>query len=108
MNPAGITAFYGAFDLDTCIAELRPAVGNVVVSARFELTEPLCVLDITQFQKPQVKLGLFERRGAILDDHIIGHEGVMLVDFDVIDVPPLAGMHLGNTVVPHLLAERLP
>jgi hypothetical protein len=66
MNPAGITAFYGAFDLDTCIAELWPAVGSLVVGARFELTEPLCVLDITQFQKPQIRPGLFEKNQVCL------------------------------------------
>ncbi|KZL23327.1 RES family NAD+ phosphorylase [Pseudovibrio sp. WM33] len=49
MNPSGILAFYGAFDLDTCVAELRPAVGETVIAAKFELTRPILVLDTTKF-----------------------------------------------------------
>lgn len=33
MNPSGVTCFYGAFELETCIAELRPAVGLTIVGA---------------------------------------------------------------------------
>lgn len=49
MNPSGISALYGAFDLETCIAELRPAVGETVIAAKFELTRPILVLDTTKF-----------------------------------------------------------
>lgn len=49
LNPSGIQAFYGAFDLPTCIAELRPSVGGRVMSAQFALTRPICVLDTTRF-----------------------------------------------------------
>lgn len=49
LNPSGIAAFYGAFDLETCVAELRPTVGSVVMAARFAITEPICVLDTTRF-----------------------------------------------------------
>ena len=54
MHPAGIQAFYGAFDIETCIAELRPPVGGTVIAARFTPTRPLVVLDTTRFdQRPQ-------------------------------------------------------
>jgi hypothetical protein len=59
MNPAGILAFYGAFNLDTCIAELRPSVGSVVIGARFEITKPLCVLDTSLFEAPPKKTNIF-------------------------------------------------
>jgi hypothetical protein len=49
MNSSGIWAFYGAFDIDTCIAELRPAVGETVISAKFNLSRPILVLDTTKF-----------------------------------------------------------
>lgn len=56
MNPSGILTFYGAFDLDTCVAELRPAVGESVISAQFSLTRPILVLDTTQFSgKPKAE-----------------------------------------------------
>ncbi|MNS80276.1 RES domain protein [compost metagenome] len=53
LNPSGIAAFYGAFDRQTCHAELRPAVGSIVVSAQFALTSPICVLDTTRFAAPE-------------------------------------------------------
>jgi hypothetical protein len=59
MNPAGISTFYGAFDLETCIAELRPSVGSYVMGAKFTITEPLCVLDTTLFQSPPKDINIF-------------------------------------------------
>ena len=53
LNPSGIAAFYGSFDRQTCHAELRPAVGSIMVSARFELLAPICVLDTTRFAAPE-------------------------------------------------------
>lgn len=54
LNPAGVVGFYAAFDLPTCIAELRPAVGSVVIAAEFAITESICVLDTTRFEaKPK-------------------------------------------------------
>jgi RES domain-containing protein len=61
MNPSGIQAFYGAFDIDTCVAELRPAVGTIVASAEFEITEELWVLDMTQFTAPLKEPNLFAK-----------------------------------------------
>lgn len=45
MNPEGVPAFYGAFERNTCIAELRPPVGGTVVSGKFKLTRPMRVLN---------------------------------------------------------------
>jgi hypothetical protein len=52
MNSAGIATFYGGFNLNTCIAELRPVVGSVIVGAEFRLTRPIYVLDTTKFVAP--------------------------------------------------------
>lgn len=52
MNAAGVAAFYGAFDFGTCVAEIRPAVGAIVVGAAFNVTRPITVLDLTRFEKP--------------------------------------------------------
>jgi hypothetical protein len=59
LNPSGISAFYGAFDLPTCIAELRPSVGGSVISAQFELKQPICVLDTTLFVDRPGAVNLF-------------------------------------------------
>jgi len=61
MNVSGIPAFYGSFDLATCAAELRPAVGSKIASAEFKLARPLCVLDMTRFRKRPKQLDLFAR-----------------------------------------------
>lgn len=54
LNPAGVIAFYAAFDLETCVAELRPTVGSVITAAEFAITAPICVLDTTLFEaKPK-------------------------------------------------------
>ncbi|GAB1257640.1 hypothetical protein NBRC116494_21420 [Aurantivibrio plasticivorans] len=46
MTPAGVSAFYGAFDRDTCVSELRPLVGDAVVSAEFRPNRALKLLDL--------------------------------------------------------------
>ena len=61
LNPSGISAFYCAFDEKTCIAELRPAVGNKIIVGKFELLRPICVLDMTKFQHSDKKLGVFAK-----------------------------------------------
>ena len=59
MNAAGIPAFYGAFDLETCIAENRPPVGCIMVGGAFEITRPIVVLDTTRFAKTVLPLSIF-------------------------------------------------
>jgi RES domain len=61
MNVSGIPAFYGSFDLETCAAELRPPVGGNIVSARFRLARPLCVLDMTRYRKRPTLLDPFAK-----------------------------------------------
>jgi len=62
MNPSGVACFYGAFELETCIAELRPAVGLTIVGATFELTRPVHVLDTTLFEAPMRSMSLFSKK----------------------------------------------
>ncbi|MCR6727919.1 RES family NAD+ phosphorylase [Agrobacterium fabrum] len=61
MNPSGIMAFYAAFDIETCIAEMRPSVGSIVIGAEFEITEPVWVLDTTRFAGPFKEPNLFSK-----------------------------------------------
>ena len=61
MHPAGIQAFYGAFDVETCVAELRPAVGGTVIAARFIPIRSLVVLDTTRFDQPPEKIDQFDK-----------------------------------------------
>ncbi|OXS19859.1 hypothetical protein CGU37_22330 [Pseudomonas fluorescens] len=46
MSPRGVPVFYGALGTrETCIAELRPPAGGVVISGEFKLTKFVRVLD---------------------------------------------------------------
>lgn len=47
MNPAGISAFYGAFSEDVALSEIRPPVGALVAVGQFRLVRPVRLLDIT-------------------------------------------------------------
>lgn len=62
MNPAGIACFYGAYDMTTCVAELRPTVGDVIVGATFKLCRPIHVLDTTRFNAPIKPQSLFSEK----------------------------------------------
>jgi len=46
MNAVGISMFYGATDIETTLAEIRPPVGYSVASAKFSIIRPLRVLDL--------------------------------------------------------------
>jgi hypothetical protein len=52
MNPAGISLFYGAASQDTCIAEVRPSIGDKVALARFETTKSLKIFDFHGLSRP--------------------------------------------------------
>nr|WP_261454008.1 hypothetical protein [Agrobacterium fabrum] len=54
-------AFYAAFDIETCIAEMRPSVGSIVIGAEFEITKPVWVLDTTRFAGPFKEPNLFPK-----------------------------------------------
>jgi len=50
MNAAGIAVFYGALDSDTCLAEMRPALGGRVLVGGFRTTQALRILDFRRLE----------------------------------------------------------
>ena len=60
MNASGIPVFYGAFEQDTCVAELRVPVGSHVVLARFELLRPVRLLDFNALMEIYVDVSHFD------------------------------------------------
>lgn len=60
MNAAGISVFYGSFDRDTCVAELRTPVSGHAVVGRFEILTPLRVLDLTLLEDGFEPLSYFD------------------------------------------------
>lgn len=47
MSPAGVPLLYVSREIDTCIAEVRPSIGDTVVVGRFQSTAPLKFFDFT-------------------------------------------------------------
>lgn len=47
MSPGGIPVMYLSNDKDTCIAELRPAIGDIVAVGAFRTTQPMKFFDFT-------------------------------------------------------------
>lgn len=60
MNAEGISVFYGATDIETCIAEVRAPVGSYVVSGRFLPLRDLRILDLTRLEKVFIQGSLFD------------------------------------------------
>ena len=60
MNAEGISVFYGATDVNTCIAEIRAPVGSYVVSGWFIPLRELRVLDLTRLGKVFLQGSLFD------------------------------------------------
>lgn len=51
MSPAGIPLLYVSREIDTCIAEVHPSIGDNVVVGRFQSTEPLKFFDFTALNR---------------------------------------------------------
>lgn len=61
MNAAGVSVFYGAEELTTCRAEIRPPVGSHAVFARFSLLRPVRLLDFDVLAAITVEGSIFDR-----------------------------------------------
>ena len=70
MNPEGIPVFYGAMDLATCIAEVRPPVGSYVVAGRFKLLKAVRVLDMNLLQEAYAEPNYFDPSYVDLSNRI--------------------------------------
>jgi hypothetical protein len=51
MNVEGVSVFYGARDFETCLAEMRPALGGDTAVIELQTTIALRVLDFTKLEK---------------------------------------------------------
>lgn len=60
MNAAGISVFYGADSVKTCIAEVRPPVGCRVVVGKFQVIRELQLLDLDVLSKVYASGSIFE------------------------------------------------
>ena len=51
MSPAGVPLLYVSREIDTCIAEVRPSIGDAVVVGRFQSTASLKLFDFTMLSR---------------------------------------------------------
>jgi hypothetical protein len=65
MNADGVAVFYGAFSLETCIAEMRPTLASLVVVGTFRTTQRLRILDFSALAQsgPEEETSFFDPDG---------------------------------------------
>jgi hypothetical protein len=69
MNAGGISVFYGATDIHTCVAEVRPPVGSRVIVGRFALVRPIRLLDLDALKDVYVDGSHFDPSYQTRRDH---------------------------------------
>jgi hypothetical protein len=60
MNVEGVVVLYGAMDRDTCLAEMRPAIGNDTAVTTLRSTKPLRLLDFMRLEDSYSRLSYFQ------------------------------------------------
>jgi len=60
MNAEGISIFYGSTDAETCLAELRPSIGEQAAVIAVQTTKPLRMLDFTRMRTAYRTLSYFQ------------------------------------------------
>ena len=60
MSPEGISVFYGALDRATCISEIRPLVGDKVISGEFRALADLKLLNLNKLVDLRFNLDFFD------------------------------------------------
>ncbi|WP_435815110.1 RES family NAD+ phosphorylase [Xanthomonas campestris pv. incanae] len=48
MSAAGVPVFYASGEIETCIAEVRPSIGDTIIAGKFKATRPLRLFDFTR------------------------------------------------------------
>lgn len=96
MNAEGVPVFYSALDKSTCLAEMRPALGNELAVITVRTTKPLRILDFSRLEAArggrtlsyfqpdfteEVEKGAFLRRlHSLVSQPIVpGHEADYLI-----------------------------
>lgn len=70
MNPRGVSLFYGALDLKTCLAELRLVTGETAVCGQFSSNAHLRVFDFTKLKDIANDLSYFDKEYATKSSQI--------------------------------------
>jgi len=60
MNAKGVSIFYGALNIETCIAEMRPSIGSYLVLGKFSPKRNLKILDFKLLESSYPALSYFQ------------------------------------------------
>jgi hypothetical protein len=60
MSPEGISVFYGALNIDVCISEIRPLVGDAVLSGEFRALSQLKLLNLNKLESFNAGIDIFD------------------------------------------------
>ena len=60
MNAEGIPVFYGALEESTCVSEIRPPVGSRVVLGKFDVLNPIQILDLGALSEIYLDISYFD------------------------------------------------
>jgi RES domain-containing protein len=104
MNPIGISIFYGAADVETCLGEVRAPVGAHGVAAAFEITRELQLLDIAALARVKARnISHFD------PDYERKHERVAFLQrlSSALQVPVLPGEETSGYLPSQMVAEFL-
>lgn len=103
MNATGISVFYGSFDRDTCVAELRTPVSGHAVVGRFEIMMPLRVLDLTMLEVGFEALSYFDANYA----QMMSYQAFMITFHEAVRKAVLPGQEALEYLPTQVIAEYL-
>lgn len=104
MNPIGISVFYGAADVETCLGEVRAPVGAHGVAAAFDITRELQLLDIAALARVEARnISHFD------PEYQRKHERVAFLQrlSSALQVPVLPGEEISGYLPSQMVAEYL-
>lgn len=104
MNLHGVPVFYGAFDRQTCIAELKPYVGERIVTGKFKLNGPLTVMDFTMLDSTS-----FIKQADYFDSEFVKKMGMLhfLRDLHKKIGEPVLPQNNIDYLIPQVISEYL-
>nr|WP_298125556.1 RES domain-containing protein [uncultured Pseudoxanthomonas sp.] len=102
MNPEGVAVVYAANDVQTAVAEMRPAIGSDVAVIGLKTTRPLRILDFTRLERATDENSIFDPEYAEKRDR---HEFLRELH-DLISEPVVPGRE-SDYLITQTLAEYL-
>lgn len=102
MNAKGVSIFYGALNIETCIAEMRPSIGSYLVLGTFSPKRELKILDFKLLESSYTNLSYFQSDFK----YQLMHKEFLRKLHKLISLPVISG-HEDEYLITQVLAEYL-